>query len=162
VIIPRLLPFLAVALVAGLFASGGAAGAGEAPSESVAPGDQTCRLRVAAPREHLMVRLINRYRASARAGRLSLAPRIRSAGRRHSRWMARSGNFAHERVLKWARGRDSGQNLALGRSPRVVVRAMMRSRDHRANVLSRAYRSIGIGAVRDCRGTVFYTVNFLG
>ena len=158
----RLLSLGAIALVLGLSAAGGASGAANAPPESVAPADQNCRLRVAASHERLMMRLLNGHRARARVSRLVVNRRIRAAGRRHSHWMARSGNFEHERVLRWANGRDSGQNLALGRSPRQVVRAMMGSRGHRANVLSRVYRSVGIGAVRDCRGTVFFTVNFLG
>lgn len=151
----------AATLVAGFIASGGA-GAGSAPPDSVAPHEQTCRLRVASAQERLMTRLLNGHRSRARVKRLGVDPRLRVAGRRHSRWMAQSGNFSHERVLRWARGRDSGQNLALGRSPRQVVRAMVRSRDHRANVLSPAYRYIGVGAVRDCGGTIVYTVNFIG
>lgn len=147
--------------MAGVIAAGGA-GAGSPPAESTASGEQTCRVRVASTHERVMTALLSRHRSRAQVKRLGVDPRVRAAARRHSMWMARTGNFSHERVLRWARGRNSGQNLAMGSSPRQVVRAMMRSRNHRANVLSPVYRSIGVGAVRDCGGTVVYTVNFIG
>ena len=158
---PRPLTLAALAAAAVLAAAVTAAGAAS-ESERIAARGSSCELRVDTGRERLMVRLINGHRARAGQARLKVDPRIRAAGRRHSRWITRSGSFSHERQLRWARGRASGQNLALGRAPRALVRAMMASSGHRANLLSPVFRRVGVGAIRDCRGRVVYTVNLLG
>ncbi len=63
--------------------------------------------------------------------------------------------------LVWAPpGRWAGENLALAPDPPTALSAMLNSPTHRALLLSRRWRSMGVGAAATCSGTV-YTVSFL-
>jgi uncharacterized protein YkwD len=44
---------------------------------------------------------------------------------------------------------------------RTAFRAMLASPPHRRNLLDREWRFSGVGAARDCSGTVFFTVNLM-
>jgi uncharacterized protein YkwD len=76
---------------------------------------------------------------------------------RWARHMARTGSLTHQRLgpimsrchVSWV-----GENIAVGFvSGRAVVnRGWMRSSGHRANILRRQYRLMGIGAARDGHG----------
>jgi uncharacterized protein YkwD len=94
---------------------------------------------------------------------LRLNRRLSSAARRHSRAMARRHFFSHtspdgatflDRIrstgyLRGARSWSVGENIAYGsgrlQTPRSIGVAWMNSPGHRANILSRSFRSIGIG-----------------
>jgi uncharacterized protein YkwD len=106
--------------------------------------------------------LLNRARTSR--GRVALRPnrQLHDAAVRHSRDMALRDYFGHdtlggrgwaERIrragyswsvvgenIAWASGRRS--------TPRSIVRAWMRSAKHRANILGRDFREIGVGIAR--------------
>jgi uncharacterized protein YkwD len=73
----------------------------------------------------------------------SYIDRIRRTGYMRGAWDWRVGeNLAYE----W------GENA----TPAAIVRAWMRSPDHRANLLSRRYREIGVGVARGTpTGVVF-------
>ena len=92
---------------------------------------------------------------------LSLEPRLATAAGMHARSMVRSGWFAHGSVATRLRnvGYRSpvvGENMAWGigslASPRAIMRSWMRSPSHRANILSRRYRAVGIGIARGLPG----------
>lgn len=97
--------------------------------------------------------------------------------------MVRRSYFSHEtlgggdllsrlRRARYIRRGDRftvGENLAWGASvvgtPRLIVRAWMESPEHRANVLNRRFREIGLGVVRGApvqgqNGAATYTANF--
>lgn len=94
---------------------------------------------------------------------LRLDKRLSRAARMHSRAMARNSFFSHdsqngstfvERIrrsgyLRGARSWTVGENIAWGSGSRSAVgsiaRAWINSPGHRANILSRSYRHIGIG-----------------
>jgi uncharacterized protein YkwD len=107
--------------------------------------------------------LLNQVRAQAGLPPLRLDRRLSAAARGHSREMVRRHYFAHgsahgtspfRRMLAthyvprnaswWL-----GENIAWGSSsfgqPAAIVRAWMHSPPHRANILSRHFRDIGIG-----------------
>jgi uncharacterized protein YkwD len=98
---------------------------------------------------------------------------LTTAARRHSRDMGLKGYFDHDSVSGtafWSRiernyasrgfGRwEVGENIAWS-SPRAtaaqVVRQWMRSPAHRANMLSRTWRELGLGAFRVSRARGAY------
>ena len=56
----------------------------------------------------------------------------------------------------------AGENIAYGqRTPEEVVRAWMNSPGHRANILSKNYTLIGVGAAKKSNGTLYWTQEFL-
>ena len=109
--------------------------------------------------------LINAERRQRGLRPLRQNGRLAAAGKRHAADMVRSRYFAHdsrsgrefhERILLtgYARGRRAtlGENLAWGTgdfaTPRRIVEGWMRSPGHRANILRRQFREIGIAVVR--------------
>jgi uncharacterized protein YkwD len=106
--------------------------------------------------------LLNRERTTR--GRMALRSnrQLHDAAVRHSRDMAQRDYFGHNTLG----GRDwddrirragysftvVGENIAWGAgrnsTPRAIVRAWMRSTKHRANILGREFRDIGVGIAR--------------
>ena len=105
--------------------------------------------------------LINRERTRRGIRKLRRNPRLDLASRRHARSMAARNFFEHgnfvgrirsANYLRGARGWRLGENIAWGSgvlsSPDEIVDAWMHSPGHRANILQRAFREIGIGIAR--------------
>ena len=105
--------------------------------------------------------LINAERRRFRLPALRHDPRLALAGTRHVRDMVGARYFSHDsrggrafdtRIARtgYARGARAtvGENLAWGTgelaTPRSIVRGWMKSPGHRANILHRVYREIGI------------------
>ena len=102
--------------------------------------------------------------------RLRANAQLRRAATAHSRAMVRRRFFGHvapagpslvarvrsTRYLVGARGWTIGENIGYGRWPHAtplgMVRSWMRSSGHRANILRRAFRSVGIGIARGIPG----------
>jgi uncharacterized protein YkwD len=106
--------------------------------------------------------LHNRERADRGLPRLSEQAQLRSAAERHAVHMVEAGFFAHDapggadmvdRILGagYAEGQgwSVGENIAWGTgglaSAAAIHRSWMRSPGHRANILRRQFREIGIG-----------------
>jgi uncharacterized protein YkwD len=107
--------------------------------------------------------LINRARARRGLRPLRANGRLALAARRHSRDMVSRRFFSHwspggasplRRIrragyLRGARVFAVGENIAWGSwgraTPSAIVRAWMRSRPHRAAMLNRRFREIGLG-----------------
>jgi uncharacterized protein YkwD len=110
-------------------------------------------------------------------------PALQRAARVHSKDMIRRDYFSHttkgkytfDRRLKrfgyTARGfryYTTGENIAYGSgtkgSPRSIMRAWMKSRGHRHNILNGKFREIGIGTYtgkyKSYRGVTMYTADF--
>jgi uncharacterized protein YkwD len=128
--------------------------------------------------------LHNQIRAERNLPLLRENSRLRRAASSHSTDMVSRGFFEHttpdgvtmvERIMatRYASPRVGwaiGENLAWGTgnlaTPRAIMKAWMDSPGHRANVVKRAYREIGIGVVtgvpsdRGAGGT--YTADFGG
>jgi uncharacterized protein YkwD len=126
--------------------------------------------------------LHNQVRAEHRLPRLRENTRLRKAAVGHSRNMVAKKFFEHttpsgvtmvDRILKARYVREDqgwmlGENLAWGTgsyaTPRGAVQAWMESPGHRANILKRSYRELGVGLVlgvpvSDAAGAT-YTVDF--
>lgn len=107
--------------------------------------------------------LLNRVRARHGLRPFQLNRMLSRAARRHSRDMVRHRYFAHNsrdgrspfdrmRATRYVPRNASwwlGENIAWGSGtlsqPAKIVRAWMHSPPHRANILSRRFRDIGIG-----------------
>ena len=166
----------ALMLVPGASAEDTTAGKECADADLEATTHNLRRIRVA------VVCLHNRIRAEHGLPALRANRRLRKAARGHSRDMVRNRYFEHttpegvtmvDRILraKYVDKRDGwalGENLAWGTgslgTPRGAVDAWMASPGHRANLLRRGYRELGVGVVlgvpvSDAAGTT-YTVDF--
>jgi uncharacterized protein YkwD len=107
--------------------------------------------------------LLNKERASRGLRKLRADARLRRAADRHAGDMVAKRYFDHDsksgasfvtRIKRtgWTRARRSwtvGENLGYGSgalaTPRSMVRAWMHSSGHRANILGRQFKMIGIG-----------------
>jgi len=107
--------------------------------------------------------LLNRVRARYGLPPLRLNPKLSRAARRHSRDMVRHRYFSHSsrngrspfdrmrathyvpRNASWWLGENIGWGSGSLAEPAAMVRAWMHSPPHRANILSRHFRDIGIG-----------------
>jgi uncharacterized protein YkwD len=97
----------------------------------------------------------NRQRARYGLPPLKLDGRLMNSARNHCRWMAR------RRVLQHTRA-NVAENIAMGqRSSGHALRSWMSSQGHRANILKRSYRRIGVAAYRASNGTIFWCQQFL-
>jgi len=105
--------------------------------------------------------LLNRQRRAHGLGPLRLNRRLTVAAVRHSRNMVRKDFFAHgnfvARIVNahYVRHRATwslAENIAWGTghlaTPREIVRGWMNSSGHRANILNKRFREIGIGVSR--------------
>ena len=149
---------VAPTLVAVMLASAAAAPAGARSDKQVR---KTSAMRAL---EGDMLVGVNRVRSRRGLKPLRLSPRLTAAAMQHSREMARRGYFSHDSVngsAFWKRierfygssGYRSwvvGENL-LWSSPSVdaagALRMWMQSPEHRANLLNRQWREVGLAAV---------------
>src|SRR5689334_25438389 len=143
---------LAAVAAAPATASAACAGAGSAPAKL---GEAGAR--------HATLCLLNQQRAAHGLRPLRADRRLAKAALGHSKDMVAHRYFAHEsrsgapftaRIARtgWTRSRRSyilGENIGWGSgvlaTPRAMVRGWMHSAPHRANILERRYRVIGIG-----------------
>jgi uncharacterized protein YkwD len=116
--------------------------------------------------ERTLVRAVNGVRARHGLPRLKRSPRLNRAADHHTRQMIAHDFFSHSsrngasmsrRVRAFARSRRVGETIAMTsrcgrRGARRVVRMWMASSGHRAIVLSRSFRRIGVGARRGSLG----------
>jgi uncharacterized protein YkwD len=78
---------------------------------------------------------------------------LRSA-RAHCAWMTRNRRLQHTRQAV-------AENIAMGqRNSAEVVGDWMNSSGHRANILNRSHRAIGVAAYRTESGTIFWCQQF--
>ncbi len=124
-------------------------------------------------KEERTLRLHNRERRSRGLRALCVHPKLTKAARAHSSDMIKKDYFGHGNVgrrlkrhgYNW---RVYGENIAGGTGnyarPGNVFRRWMRSSGHRANILDRRFREIGIGTAtgnyKGRKGYTMYTVDF--
>ncbi len=123
--------------------------------------------------ERRIIRLVNKNRALFHLPPLRKTPSLGRSADAHSRDMLRSNFFAHHssngtpferRVRRYRRAARLGENLAYvprrrrGGQARTVVGMWMASPSHRAVILNRSFRRIGIGRRAGRLGTMRATV----
>jgi uncharacterized protein YkwD len=112
------------------------------------------------------LKLLNRERAQHGLPAFRLDSRLSTAAKRHAQDMVRRDYFSHDapggvdfvdRIRRTGYAASSlGENLAWGSgslaSPASTVRSWMNSPGHRANILNRRFRAVGIGIAAGAPG----------
>lgn len=132
-----------------------------APAEAGARQRGSCYTYSAA--EKGLATATNRSRAGAGVMKLRLDPQLSRVARLHAREMTKAGRLFHQssgqmkrRITRWIR---LGENVGYGAGVASLERAFMHSPLHRANILGRGSRYLGVGVVRK-NGFVWATVLF--
>ena len=116
-------------------------------------------------RRDRMLDLLNRSRRSHDLPVFRLNRDLSVSAYRHSKRMAEQDRLFHtddlSRLLRAYHPSTWGENVGMAGSLRRVRELWMRSSGHRANVLRRAFRRVGVGAI-EVRGSVWVTVIFYG
>jgi uncharacterized protein YkwD len=101
-----------------------------------------------------IVSYTNAQRARYGLPALEVDQGLMNSARSHCAWMARSQNLVHT-------NQPVGENIAMGQaSSSEAVRDWMNSSGHRANILNRGYRHIGVAAYRSRSGAIFWCQQF--
>lgn len=119
-----------------------------------------------------VLRLVNEERAKVGAAPLKRASDLDALARTHSQDMINRHFFDHNNPSgqsPFDRMRAAGisyraaaENIAYGqRSAEAVMNAWMNSSGHRKNILNATYTEIGIGAVKNSGGTIYWTQEFV-
>jgi uncharacterized protein YkwD len=104
--------------------------------------------------EERVIEQTNAQRARHGLPPLIVDQRLVQSARAHTAWMTRSRRLRHT-------SRPVAENIAMGQqSAQEAVRSWMSSSGHRANILSRGHRRIGVSAYSTPDGTVFWTQQF--
>jgi uncharacterized protein YkwD len=135
---------LAVSVAFNLFPAGGA---------TAATNGSSCW--TAKDEERGFARRINRARNNAGTGRLRLDPELSRAARGHTRAMANQNRLYHTpaKRLRWkvTNWRMLGENVGVGGTVGSLHQAFMDSAPHRANVVMREFRYMGVGVKKSGR-----------
>ena len=131
-----------------------------APQSAQAQVSPTCEPEVAPAAEDVIIDRTNALRRSQGIPELDRHWPIKTAARKWSLRMARTGVFEHSN-LGWSRGRRAGENIAMAPTGAGAFRAMLNSPPHRRNLLNRTWRLKGIGVVARCDGMLLVTVNLM-
>jgi uncharacterized protein YkwD len=115
--------------------------------------------------EHYMVSLINSARSAYHRAGLKTNNALSDIARRWSKNMASKNRLYHNANLgTWLKDWDwtiLGENVGVGSSVLSLHKAFMASPSHRANILDKRFKSIGVGMVW-ARGRLWVTVIFRG
>jgi len=175
----RLLVAALVAALAGLCLIGGvAAEPASAASACKRHGNKQPENLTQKRARNAIVCLINKKRRHHGRSGLDRDWRLGKAARRHSDTMASKSCFSHQcsgegslytrlrstgylvdGLSRWAYGENIAYGLRSSGTPKKIVGAWMNSSGHRANILSRTFRDIGVGFTR--KGDKgYYTTDF--
>lgn len=116
-------------------------------------------------RRDKMFHLLNQVRRNHGLPTFRLNRALSTDAWRHSRRMADAGRIFHTsdmyRLVRSYSPSRWGENVGMAGRIRRVLTLWMRSSGHRANILKRSFRRVGVGVVR-ARGSVWVTVYFYG
>lgn len=112
-----------------------------------------------------MLHLINNARRSHGEHELRLSDAVSRDAHSHSRQMAKSGYLFHTSSVPALLGNRPwsvwGENIGRGKSVVGTFSQWMRSPEHRANILNRRFRHVGIGIYAK-GGWLWSTADFWG
>ncbi|UYM07298.1 CAP domain-containing protein [Solicola gregarius] len=155
----RILPTIAGAALVASVAVAGPTAAAPTPTGS-ATASAAADSRTSQAREKRYERKVRVYTNKARKRHdrrpLHGAKCLDRFANRWARKMARRQELVHQdlgRILRRCKLSMAGENIAYGYpSGKAVVRGWMHSEGHRANILNRRYRLLGVGVARDDDG----------
>lgn len=114
------------------------------------------------PGEHKMAARLNRVRAAHDLGALKLDPELSRVARSHTKQMVRKRTLFHtspaslgSKVTNWL---VLGENVGAGAGVRRIVKRMLSSESHAANLLNPSFVHIGVGT-RHAGGRLWVTVD---
>ncbi len=122
--------------------------------------------------EREVLTLVNRVRAENGLSSLTWAEDVAAVARAHSADMIERGFFSHNNpdgLSPFDRLRNSGifyrtaaENIAYGQSSAsAVMNSWMNSSGHRANILNKNVKELGVGAVKNKNGVIYWTQMFV-
>ena len=154
----RFLRYLIPAIAAAVLVSVGPASAAEAESR------EALHKKVRAMRTD-MFQLVNGCRRNNHLRPLKINWQLSSDALRHSRAMARRHTVFHTphlgSVVARYHPRTWGENVGMAGTLRRVQSLFMGSAPHRANVLNRGFKRVGVGVIRS-GGGLWVTLDFYG
>jgi uncharacterized protein YkwD len=116
-------------------------------------------------RRDRMLHLLNQTRRNHDLPVFRLNRDLSISAYRHSKRMAEQNRLFHTddlyRLLRSYHPSTWGENVGMAGRLRRVKELWMHSSGHRANILRRAFRRVGVGAI-EVRGSVWVTVIFYG
>jgi uncharacterized protein YkwD len=84
---------------------------------------------------------------------LEVEVNLMKGARRHAIWMARNRSLQHSHGV--------AENIAMGYpTTSAAMSGWMNSSGHRANILNRGYRRIGVAAYQSAGGTIYWCQQF--
>ena len=106
------------------------------------------------PIEENVIQRTNEERVRNGLEPLKMDQKLVRTARRHTIWMVNNRSLSH--------GNDAvAENIAMGQSNSTeAVRTWMNSSGHRANILNRRHRRIGVAAFRTPEGTIYWCQQF--
>lgn len=132
----------------------------------VAPAAPAQALTMTKPEKQLLA-LVNHVRATHNLPKLTVATCLERASRAHSREMVRRGYFSHnsyngesfsQRLIRfgfstsgckrWTAGEDIAWGYGPGGTAKAVFTAWMHSAPHRAVILDKSLRRVGVGRAK--------------
>ena len=122
--------------------------------------------------EKSVLSLVNKVRSENGLNPLSWADDLANVARAHSKDMIDRNFFSHtnpDGLSPFDRLKNNGisyksaaENIAYGqKTAEAVMEAWMNSAGHRANILSKNVTEIGVGAVKNQNGTIYWTQVFV-
>jgi uncharacterized protein YkwD len=111
--------------------------------------------------ERAFAKKVNAARDGRGIRRLKLDPQLSKVAMKQTRSMTNQNRLFHtpnlgERVTNWTK---LGENVGYGGTVRSIHRMFMRSSGHKANVLNRDFRFVGVGT-KKAHGYLWVTVVF--
>jgi uncharacterized protein YkwD len=134
-------------------------------------GQARTTLTALTPGERAVLAEINRFRAAHGLRAFRVDPRLQRAAKAHSQYMLAHGYFGHGDVsrrlqsygVRGATGEVVAWRIGSGAPPQAVVAEWAASPPHRANLLSRRFRRVGVGLAAGALGgqpAFFVAVDF--
>lgn len=112
-----------------------------------------------------MASYINSARTNHSRAALSFSEGLSNYARRHSATMAAKNKLYHNSYLaSWLSNwnwRILGENVGVGSTVYGLHRAFMASPGHKANIMDRRFRNVGVGIV-SANGRIWVTIIFRG
>lgn len=132
--------------------------------------------------ERVVLKLVNRTRVNHGLHRLRMSAKLERASRSHSREMVKYGFFSHDshsgesfgaRLIRfgfaqtgctfWKVGEDIAYGAGSAGSGKAIFKAWMNSPAHKAVILTKSFRRVGIGRAKGsysgADGVVFLTLD---
>lgn len=143
-----------------------------APASAVSSAPAAANTSGLSASESAVVTLVNQQRAANGLPALTVNSALSHMARLKSQDMINNNYFSHQSPTYGSpfdmmkqfgiSFTAAGENIAYGQpTAQAVMDAWMNSPGHRANILNSSYTQIGVGAVQNSNGTIYWTQEFI-